>query len=225
MKDLVIVGHGGLAREVAFLVEEINRNRRAWNLRGYIGAGPGAVGLQAGRYAVCGEDEWLVNQLNSIAVAIAVGNPVLLPKLHARFSANPCLEFPALVHPSVTADWANIELGPGNLVLNGAALTTDISLGGFNVLNPGCTVAHDCRLGSYNVLGPGTHLAGAVTLGSRILAGTGAQILPGVRVCDDVRIGAGAVVARSITQPGTYAGVPARPIPDPRAKPTGEASL
>jgi serine acetyltransferase len=34
-------------------------------------------------------------------------------------------------------------------------------------------------------------------------------------VCDDVLIGAGAVVAKSIVEPGTYAGVPARRLPSP----------
>jgi acetyltransferase-like isoleucine patch superfamily enzyme len=39
--------------------------------------------------------------------------------------------------------------------------------------------------------------------------GSNATLLP-VTVCDDVVIGAGAVVTRDITQPGIYAGSPAR---------------
>jgi acetyltransferase-like isoleucine patch superfamily enzyme len=49
----------------------------------------------------------------------------------------------------------------------------------------------------------------ATTVGHRVSIGTHATILP-VTICDDVVIGAGSVVTRSITQPGIYAGNPAR---------------
>ena len=46
-------------------------------------------------------------------------------------------------------------------------------------------------------------------IGNRVSIGTNATILP-VEICDNVVIGAGAVVTRSITEPGTYMGNPAR---------------
>lgn len=46
-------------------------------------------------------------------------------------------------------------------------------------------------------------------VGSRVSIGSNATILP-VIICDDVVIGAGSVVTRDITQPGIYAGNPAR---------------
>lgn len=49
----------------------------------------------------------------------------------------------------------------------------------------------------------------STTIGSRVSLGSNATILP-VCICDDVVIGAGAVVTKDITQPGIYAGNPAR---------------
>lgn len=46
-------------------------------------------------------------------------------------------------------------------------------------------------------------------IGDRVSIGSNATLLP-VRVCADVVIGAGAVVTRDITEPGIYAGNPAR---------------
>jgi UDP-3-O-[3-hydroxymyristoyl] glucosamine N-acyltransferase len=46
-------------------------------------------------------------------------------------------------------------------------------------------------------------------IGNRVSIGSNATIMP-VEICDDVVIGAGAVVTRSITEPGRYAGNPAR---------------
>jgi acetyltransferase-like isoleucine patch superfamily enzyme len=49
------------------------------------------------------------------------------------------------------------------------------------------------------------------TLGDRVSIGTNATLLP-VSICNDVVVGAGAVVTRDITEPGVYAGNPARKI-------------
>jgi acetyltransferase-like isoleucine patch superfamily enzyme len=46
-------------------------------------------------------------------------------------------------------------------------------------------------------------------IGNRVSIGSNATILP-VSICDGVVIGAGAVVTKDITQPGIYAGNPAR---------------
>lgn len=52
-------------------------------------------------------------------------------------------------------------------------------------------------------------------VGDRVSIGSNATILP-VSICNDVVIGAGSVVTRDITEPGIYAGNPARllrPLP------------
>jgi len=49
----------------------------------------------------------------------------------------------------------------------------------------------------------------ATRLGNHVSVGTNATILP-VSICDHVVIGAGAVVTKDITEPGVYAGNPAR---------------
>ena len=46
-------------------------------------------------------------------------------------------------------------------------------------------------------------------IGNRVSIGSNATLLP-VNICDDVVIGAGSVVTRNITEPGIYAGNPAR---------------
>jgi acetyltransferase-like isoleucine patch superfamily enzyme len=46
-------------------------------------------------------------------------------------------------------------------------------------------------------------------IGNHVSIGSNATLLP-VNICDHVVIGAGAVVTKNITEPGTYAGNPAR---------------
>jgi acetyltransferase-like isoleucine patch superfamily enzyme len=49
----------------------------------------------------------------------------------------------------------------------------------------------------------------STTIGDRVSIGSNATILP-VTICNDVVVGAGAVVTKDITEPGVYAGNPAR---------------
>ena len=49
----------------------------------------------------------------------------------------------------------------------------------------------------------------STVIGNRVCIGSNATILP-VKICDDVIIGAGAVVTKDLTEPGIYAGNPAR---------------
>jgi acetyltransferase-like isoleucine patch superfamily enzyme len=51
----------------------------------------------------------------------------------------------------------------------------------------------------------------STTIGNHVSIGSNATILP-VRICDGAVIGAGAVVTKDITEPGVYAGNPAKKI-------------
>lgn len=51
----------------------------------------------------------------------------------------------------------------------------------------------------------------STTIGSHVSIGSNATILP-IKVCDHVVIGAGSVVTKNISEPGIYAGNPARKI-------------
>jgi acetyltransferase-like isoleucine patch superfamily enzyme len=48
-------------------------------------------------------------------------------------------------------------------------------------------------------------------IGNHVFIGSNATILP-VEICDNVVIGAGSVITKNITEPGTYAGNPAKKI-------------
>ena len=62
-----------------------------------------------------------------------------------------------------------------------------------------------------------TGILGVHKIGNHVSIGTNATILP-VTICDHVVIGAGAVVTKDITEPGIYAGNPARLLRRCRSK-------
>ncbi len=61
----------------------------------------------------------------------------------------------------------------------------------------------------------------ATKIGNHVSIGSNATILP-VTIVDDVVIGAGSVVTRDISEPGTYAGNPARRLRKNKAVPASQ---
>jgi sugar O-acyltransferase (sialic acid O-acetyltransferase NeuD family) len=102
------------------------------------------------------------------------------------------------------------ELGKGNLILDYTLIETDAKLGYCNLINCYVGIFHDVEIGNYNEIMPGAKILGGAKIGNSCRIGSNSTILPNVQICDDVVIGAGAVVTKSITEPGTYIGVPAK---------------
>ena len=59
---------------------------------------------------------------------------------------------------------------------------------------------------------PDLEITKPITIGNNVYIGNNVLILPGVNIGNDVIIGAGAVVVHSITESGTYVGIPAKKV-------------
>lgn len=214
MRSIFVVGAGGLAKEVAQLILQINAVTPRWEFGGYVDLHVGEmVDLPWGK--LVGDDDWLISRSTPTDVAIGVGSPVLRRRISEKFRGIPEMRFPNLIHPSAHVDPDVVSMGVGNVVTRGCAFTCDIALGDFNVFNLNVTIGHDCVIGSYNVVNPGCNVSGGVELGDCILLGTGASIIEQKKIASETVIGAGAVVVRDIDEPGTWVGVPAKAISRP----------
>lgn len=127
---------------------------------------------------------------------------------------------------------------PANLY--GCTIGDDCFIGPFVEIQKDVTIGHRCKIQSHSFvcelvsIGDDTVVAHGVMfindlfqtggpaqgdralwrstrIGNRVSIGSNATILP-VTICDGAVIGAGSVVTRDITEPGIYAGNPARLI-------------
>jgi len=212
MKNLVILGAGGFAREVAWLVEEINREIPTWNLLGFIDQNETKWGIVLDGYPVLGGFETVINSPNGsdLNTVCAVGDPLSKKSLveRARIAG---FTFVNLIHPNVCMS-NQIRMGVGNIICAGNTLTVNIEIGNHVIINLACTVGHDCKIGDYSTAAPGANISGNVTIEDGCDLGTGFSIIQGLRIGAWTVVGAGAVVTCDIPAHCTAVGVPAKPI-------------
>lgn len=206
LSPLVIVGAGGLGREVAALVDARNAEAPTWDLKGFVDDEEdrrSALG-----YPVLGDVDWLSRQAG-LRYVVAIGRGTARRHVANRLAdgePSPVV----LRHPSVSVH-RTTTVGPGSVLCNGAAPTVNVDVGAHVVLDQHCTVGHDSTLADFVTVHPGVNVSGSVHLETGVTMGAGSVVLPGTRIGARATIGAGAVVTEDLPAGCTATGVPARP--------------
>ena len=214
MKDIVILGAAGFAKQVAFLIECINRalTQAEWNILGYIDADPEKIGTYNGKYPIIGDEDYLIAYERTIYAVVGIGTPSIIRRIHEKLHRYDHIQFPNLIHPNVVMDIERIHLGEGNIICAGNILTTDISIGSCNILNKNSAYGHDIVIGDYCVFNSGLNMSGGVRVGDGCLIGAGATVLQYLTIGAGATVGAGAVVTKDVEPGLTVVGVPAKPL-------------
>lgn len=207
MKKIYIVGAGGFAREVAWLIEDINEKNPTWEIMGFIDENEDNIGKELNGYKVLGNLEYL-NKQEKAHVVIAIGTGEIREKISNNIKNH---EFPILVHPSVIIS-KFVNIGEGTIICAGSIVTTNIDIENHVIINLDCTVGHDVYLRNYTTILPSVNISGNVIIGEKTMVGTGSAIIQGLNIGDNTIIGAGTVVVRNIPSNCVAVGNPAKPI-------------
>ena len=203
------MGAGGFAREVLWLLEDMNQQDRQWNVLGFIDDNSSLHGEELCGFPVLGSFDWFSGGLRPKVISGVGSN-----KARQTFASKAGLyglEFATAIHPSVRRS-RHIEIGNGCIICAGTALTTQISIGDHVNLNLNCTVGHDATIESYCNLSPGVHISGHVSIQSGVDIGTGAVVLPSMSIGSNSTIGAGAVVTKDVPANSLAVGIPAKVV-------------
>jgi sugar O-acyltransferase (sialic acid O-acetyltransferase NeuD family) len=138
---------------------------------------------------------------------VAIGDNDIREKILIQLEAENA-NIPVLIHPGASIG-ENVMLGAGTIVMAGAVIICNSTIGKGVIINTSSSIDHDNLIGDYVHISPGVHIAGDVKIGKNTWICIGATVINHLTIADHCTIAAGAVVIKSITEVGTYVGVPA----------------
>ena len=145
--DLVIIGAGGLGREIFAVCEAANQESRRWNVVGFVddrvnGEVPDC------KAQVLGGQEWIRKNGSSVQFICGVGNTRARKRL-VQACEQDGGRFSTVVHPDVIVP-STIEIGSGTVIMAGTRFTTQARIGSHTVIYLNCSITHDVVIGDYS---------------------------------------------------------------------------
>ncbi|WP_289129036.1 acetyltransferase [uncultured Clostridium sp.] len=215
MKNIVIIGAGGVGREVSLIIQQINELEQTWNLLGFIDDNTDNWGKVINGYSVIGGIDSLEFLSNDTYIVIAIANykvkKNIVNKINNKF------KFATIVHPKV---WIHdyMTVGQGTIIYEGAILTANIEIGNHVIISPKCGVGHDSIIKDYVSLLWNVNVSGNDLIEEGVMMGSGSTVIQGKKIGKGSIIGAGAVVVNDIESFSTAVGVPAKVIKSDKSK-------
>ena len=210
MKDIAIYGSEGFGKEVACLLDLINKENPQWNLVGFFDDTK-PKGVKISHF---GETLGGAQELNAypkrIAIVIAAGHQNAVKTIYGKIT-NDNVEFPNIISPLVRfADKETFKIGKGNIIQSNCFFSCNVKIGNFNVFNGSNTFGHDDVVGDFNAFMPASRVSGNVFIGYNNFFGVGSIIIEKLKIGHDVRIGAGGILMTKPKDGMLYIGNPAK---------------
>lgn len=208
MKDLAIYGAGGFGRELACLVNLLNKEAPTWNLIGFFDDNPELKGKYNEYGEILGGREVLNAWDKPLCAVMAIGSGSTVKKVISGVQ-NSLIEFPNFFYHATFSDENNVKFGRGNIVI-ATHFSCAVELGDFNMMNGSVVFGHDDQIGHYNTFMPGVRVSGEVKIGDECFFGVGSIVLQQLKIGDRVKLGAGSVMMTKPKNDSLYIGNPAK---------------
>lgn len=195
VKDILIIGAGGIGRETAWIIEEINEVKPTWNLLGYIDENSEMHGKELNGYKVLGGLEVLEKLEEKPYVVVAIANcsvkKSIVTKLGEKYN------FATIIYPTVKVS-KFIQIGQGTIIYPGVTLTVNTKIGNHVLISGNCGIGHDTVIGDYSSVLWGSNFSGYDTVGESCFIGVGTKVIQGINISKENKISAGITVLEDV---------------------------
>jgi sugar O-acyltransferase (sialic acid O-acetyltransferase NeuD family) len=210
MKPIIIFGASGFGKEAYQLICDINDIHKDWDILGFLDDDDSLHGQIINGLPVLGGIDLLQN-FTALNVVIGISDPNLKIRIVKKImEINKFIDFPTILHPSVSINSKFIKFGVGNIVSEGCLFTTNIEIGDFNTFNTRVTLGHDVKVGNFNSFNPNVQISGNVIIGSSNFFAVNSVVLQGIIIGNDNFIGACSLVIKKIKDNTKVFGIPAQ---------------
>ncbi|MGV3083896.1 PglD-related sugar-binding protein [Enterococcus dispar] len=206
MKDIIIVGAGGLGRKIFACLNRINKIEPTWNVLGFIDDNSDAFNNvkidskiigSISDYTRSSEREYLALALSDVNQKETISN--LLLEKGGKFAT--------IVSPeAILGDY--VEIGEGSIVMTPYNIESGAKIGKF-VTVLGSTLALDGVIGDYSTTAGFANLTNA-KIGKKVYVASHVVLTENLTIGDDSIISVGSIVMKNVKAGTKVFGYPAR---------------
>lgn len=212
MKDIVLFGAGGFAKEALVLIGDINNQKPGtYRLLGFVVDKeyfkPNTV---INGFPVVGDLDWLISHKDTVCCAIAIGASKDRERIFNMLDQNG-IEIETLISPEIYVDPTN-KIGRGCYIGYRTVLSVNSTIGNGVFINTDCIFGHDLSIGDFTTIYPRVTVSGNCKIGCGVEVGGGTYIIPGKKVGDNSVVAAGSVVFSNVKAGTHVLGNPAKRI-------------
>lgn len=209
MKNLFIVGAGGFGREVACLLDEIQRIKGPlWNVKGFLDDTENPLHGKKCNLEVVGSIQDFQPEANDVLV-MAIADSVAKFRLSSMLKVKGA-KFIRIIHPYAFLGEHN-TIGEGAVIYGGFSMSVNCRIGNFTTLLSS-QVGHDCIIDDFTTISGQCNLMGGVKIGKCVFMGGNVAIAPHITVGDGAYICVGSVIIKDVRPGAKMLGNPAKEI-------------
>lgn len=207
MKNLIIIGAGGMGRQLYSFAKQCIGYGTEFVIKGFIDDNLGSLDDYVGYPSV----------LNTISNYEIVENDFFVISIGDVSTKKSCVElilekggrFISLIHKTAII-YENVSLGEGCIVESNAVIGVESKIGDFVLIQDFAVIGHDVTIGDWSRIDCGVTCVGGVIVGKEVCVHTGAVISHNVVLGDKCTVGAMSFVIKKVKPEVTVYGNPAR---------------
>lgn len=208
MKNLIVIGAGGMGRTIFDIAREAVGYGMDFTIKGFIDDNLEALDKFENYPPVLGRISEYEPDVNDV-FTFSIGGEARRKCLESLISKG--AEFINLIHKTARIG-SNVRIGKGNIIAAFTSLGADCSIGDYNMIQSYTVIGHDARIGDFNRIDTHVTCVGGIEIKNETTIHTSAVINHKVIVEDRAKVGACSFVIRKVKAGDTVFGVPAKKI-------------
>lgn len=208
-KRLIIVGAGGLGRELLSFIASHGYERDDWVFSGFLNDSPHGLDTFDLSHYWLGDIQSHI-PLDSHVYLIAVANPLAREALFTKFKTDGANFINYFCGSAFVGE--RVRLGSSCIVLHNSVISTDSMLGDAVIINSFCSVGHDTTINSFVTLSGHCDITGGVCIDRGVFIGSSVSVAPGKKIGKCANVGIGSVVIKNVKPYSTVFGNPAKTL-------------
>jgi len=196
IKKILIFSAGSAGREVFQLIKSINKNKKTFEVIGYVDSQKAKNNKKIDNLRVFNNDNKPKSK-KDIYGTCGVSDYRIREKIFLNDVIKDRYKLVNLIHPSIEMP-SCLEIGNGNIIFGNVHISYEVRIKNFSLISNFCDIGHNLKAGDLITLMPSVLIGGNTQIGEKSFFGSGSKVHQGIKIGKKCMIGMGALITKDV---------------------------